>query len=427
MCILADHGLTVISRSSAMQYRKSKKPLRQIARELGVQGAVEGTVRRAGDQVRISAQLVDARSERPLWGRSYQRDLADVLSMQSDVALTIVGQIRLSLTPDVKARLTTPRKINPEAHEAYLRGRSNVSQYTRESFTRALEYFQRAIEIDPTYAEAYAGLSNTYYSLSSAWLPAAEAMPRARAAAAKALELDPQLASAHASLATVEAFYDWQWGDAEREFSRAIELNPSEPTAHQNYGNLLVIHRRFEEAERELQRAHEIDPLSPFISFYGLFPANLGRNYARAIAQGRKVAAEYPTFSFPHLILGQAYFFSGDRGRAMEEVDRAYELESNPCFLAWKAYMLAASGDRRPARQLLGRLQAMTETTYVQPYFFAIVHAGLGEKDLAFRWLDKAAEERAEELHFLQVDPALDSLRDDPRFARLLRQVGFAP
>ena len=419
-------GFNVISRSSAMRYRGSTKSVRQIARELGIQAVIEGSVMRVGDHVRISAQLVEARHEHNLWAQTYERGLADVLKLQSEVALTVAQQIRAQVSPDARERLTATKAVDPAAHEAYLKGRFRANQDNGPSY-QAIDYFQQAIAIDPGYAVAYAGLSDAYAGLSSIWMSPAEAMSKARAAAHRALELDPNLAAAHASLAYVLGFYDWKWPDAEAEFKRSIALNPGESIAHQNYGYLLTVNRRFDEAGRQVGRAHELDPLSPITSFVRLWPIYQSRHFDQTIIEAQKVVNDFPDFSLPHVVLGQARFFTGDREGALREFNIGYQMDHNLYFLAWQGYVRAVEGQRARADEVLERLKARSDTTYVQPYYMALVNVGLGDDTEALRWLSKGVDLRSEEVVFLQVDPALDPLRSDPRYSALLKRVGFAP
>jgi serine/threonine protein kinase/tetratricopeptide (TPR) repeat protein len=420
-------GFSVISRASSMRYRGSTKSVREIAHELGIQAVIEGSVMRVGNEVRISAELVEARHEHNLWAQTYQRNLADVLKLQSEVALTVAQQIRAQISPVVRTRLALTKPVDPAAHEAYLKGRFKANQDDKLSFSQSIVYFQQALAIDPTYAVAYAGLSSAYAGESSIWTPAAEAMPKAREAARHALELDPGLAAAHASLAYVLGFYDWRWSESEAEFKRAIELDPGEATAHQNYGYLLTVNRRFDEARREVNLAHDLDPLSPMSSYLRLFPIYEGRHYDEAIAESQKTIKDFPDFALPRLVLAQSLFMKGDRAGALRELNAGYGIDRNHNLLAWTGYVHAASGAREPALAALRELEAPNDSVYIQPYLLALVNVGLGEKDKALKWLERGVEARSEEVVFLNVDPAMDPLRTDPGYAELLKRVGFAP
>lgn len=382
---------------------------------------------RAGPDIRINAQLLDAGSQRTLWAQSYQRRVADILALQNEVALAVAEKVKAVISPRLRDRLAHSREVDPVAHEAYLKGRYHLSKNTAESARRAIEYFQSAIDADPTFAPAYSGLSDTYAQLSSAWLPAKEAMSRARGAAQRALELDPDLASAEASLGYVRAFYDWEWKEAESHFRRAIELNPSEPSAHATYAYFLVVQRRFEEAARALRRAHEIDPLSQVVAFMQLWPLFETRRYEQAIAAAEALIREHPEFGLPYLVLGQSRVLKGDYERGIRDLERGYEISRLAPFKAWVAFSWAKAGNRDRARAVYREVQRSSDTSYVQPYFFALMHAGLEEKDEAFSWLERAVEARSEELVFLALDPGMDALRSDPRFDVLVRRVGLEP
>ena len=418
-------ALKVISRTSVMRYKGTRKTLPEIARELHVDGILEGSVLRAGARVRISAELIEAAADRHLWTAQYERQSDDVIALQNDVAKAVAERIRVALKPAERARLASARSIDPTAHEAYLKGLFYSNQFSVEAIRRALAFFNQAIDADPTYAPAYAGLARAYTGLSSWDLPPAEAMPRARAAAVRALQLDSTLASAHAWLGNVDAFYDWDWAAGEREFRRAIELNPGDPDAHLNYGYLLVVNRRFAEAERELRRAREIDPLSAWIACVSLWPLYEGRRYDDAIAAAQRILEEDPRAANAQQILGQAWLMKGDSARALPALRRARELDSNANLVAFLGYSYAIAGNRAAALQVADSLRARVRTGYVQPYVWAVLYAGLGEREQAFRWLEKGIALRSEEMVFLQVDPAMDTLRSDPRFKALLKQVGF--
>jgi eukaryotic-like serine/threonine-protein kinase len=419
-------ALRIISRTSVMRFKGTSLALPDIARRLHVDGVIEGSVMRSGSRVRIAAELIEATSDRHLWADRYEREVGDVLALQNEVARAVAERIRVTLSPTEQARLARIRTVTPSAHEAYLRGLYCANQYTVDGFREAVTDFQRAIAADPTYAPAYAGLALAYAGTSSWAVPAAEAMPRARAAALKAIELDSTLASGHAWLGEVEAFYDWDWKAGEREIRKAIELNPSDPDAHLTYGYLLVVNRRFAEAERELKRAREIDPLSETIASVSLFPLYESRRYDEAAAAATQLIESSPDLPIPHQVLGQARLMKGDSVRALPEFRRALELEpSNPLLVGFLGNAYAATGNRAAALALLDTLRMRATRGYVQPYAYAVIYAGLRDHERTFHWLEQCIALRSEEIVFLQVDPAMDAMRPDPRFAPLLRRVGF--
>ena len=338
-------ALRVISRSSAMHYKGTKMPLRDIARELRVDLVVEGSVGRSGELVKISAQLIDALKDRHIWAQSYERTGSNVLALQNDVARAIVENVSVRVTPKERERLKRAKAVDPAAHQAYLKGRFAFSQVSGEAFREAVDHFQQAIQIDPGYAPAYAGLADAYSLLSGNYLPTEVAMPRATNAAKKALELDPDLASAHAALGYIRMQYEWDWAGAESELRRALEVNPGEAGALRNYGVLLVSLGRFDEATRQLEKAWQSDPLSPWVAATTLFPLFEGRQFARAEAEARRLRDADPKVFLPHLILGQALLFQGQHAAAIAEIQEAIRLDStSPYSLGWLGYAYGVSG-----------------------------------------------------------------------------------
>jgi TolB-like protein/cytochrome c-type biogenesis protein CcmH/NrfG/predicted Ser/Thr protein kinase len=422
-------SLRVISRTSVMRYKGTDKPLPQIARELNVDALVEGSVLRAGDRIRITAQLIGAVPERHLWARSYERDLRDALSLQGEVARTIASEVKANVTPDVQARLARARPVNPEAHQLYLLGRFYWNKRTEEGFKKAIDYFQRAIEIDPGYAPAYAGLADSYILLSNGGiLPAKEGIPKGKAAAQKALEIDESLAEAHTSLAFARTEYDWDWAGAEREFKRAIELNPNYATAHHWYGDYLSDMRRHAEAIAELQRAQQLDPLSPQISgcLGGRYYA--ARQYQEAIRRLQNAVSLFPDSISAHAWLGAAYRANGMYPEAIDTYQKMRSLSgASTAEVAALGQAYAKGGIRGYDLWELQRLREESRHRYVKPAAFAFAYAALGEKDQAFSYLEKAYENRDSELTRLQTNPRLDPLRSDPRFQDLLRRMNFPP
>jgi TolB-like protein/DNA-binding winged helix-turn-helix (wHTH) protein/Tfp pilus assembly protein PilF len=424
--------LGVIARTSAMKYRNTDKGVGQIGRELAVDYVLEGSVRREGNRVRVSAQLIQVKDQTHLWADSYERDLRDVLVLQSDVARAIAREIEIKLTPQQQARHAGTRPIDPEAYELYLQGRYFWNKRTEEGFKKAIEYFTAAIRKDANYGQAYAGLADSYAllgSIASTTLPRREAMPKARAAALKALELDDTLAEAHTSLAFVRMHYDWDWPGAEREFARAIGLNPGYATAHHWYAYDLVARGRTDEALREVRRAQEIDPLSTIIS------ADLGEIlcYARrddeAIEQARRTLKADPNFVLAHRVLAWAYQRKHMYAESIAVLERASTLPgaTSAGVLPFLGHVYAMAGQRDDARKVLGQLERKSRERCGEGFGLVAVYAGLGDKDQAFACLEKAYQEREGTLILLNVLPPLDPLRSDPRFADLLRRVGLPP
>ena len=419
-------SLRIISRTSSMEYKGTHKALSQIARDLNVDSVVEGTVLRSGDRVRITAELVQVATDRHLWAETYESQLGDILTLQSHVASAIVNEIRVKLTPEDQVRLATTRPVSTQSYENYLKGRYYWNKRSQEGLTKAIDYFQLAIEKDPNYALAYAGLADCYSIIGSAivgTVPASGAAPKARAAALKSLELDETLAEAHTSLATVRFNYDWDWNAAASGFRRAVELNPSYATAYQRNSLYLISMGRTSESIAEMNRAHDLDPLSISMNFSLGWRLYMAREYDQAIEQLRNTIDMDPAFVLPHLVLGQAYEQKKAYDQAITELRRATELSlSSPPALAALARTFAVSGRITEARNLLEQLQ-QSKRQYVSPFYVAIVYAGLGENERALDWLEKAYADHSNAIVFLKVDPQLDTLRSNPRFHELQRKL----
>lgn len=420
-------ALRVSSYTSVSQYKTTSKPLPQVAQELQVDGIVEGSVLRSGDQVRITAQLIYAPRDQHLWAEEYQRYLRDVLYLQREVARDIAEQVRVTLTPNERTRLATAGAVDPVAYESYLRGRSFWNQRSEASLLKAIDQFNKAIEADPGYAPAYSGLADCYTTLGYlSYLDPLDAFPRARDAAGKALELDPSLAEAHASLAYYNLYHAWNWTEAENEFKKAIELNPNYATAHDWYSYYLTAMGRFDEAWKEVNRAHELDPLSVTISTDIGFNHYYRRSYDEAINQLRATLVISPKFPLAHLWLGRAYQQKKMYSEAIDEFNKTdAALPGWVVTIAGMGHAYGEWGHQAEAKQVLVRLNQMTREKYVTPYGVALVYAGLGDRDQAFAWLNKAVAGRSHWLVWLNRDPRFDRLRSDPRFDDLKKRVGL--
>jgi TolB-like protein/DNA-binding winged helix-turn-helix (wHTH) protein/Tfp pilus assembly protein PilF len=420
-------ALRVISRTSVMHYKGTTKTLPQVARELNADVVLEGTVQRSGDQVRIRAQLIYAASDRHLWAESYEGSLRDVLDLQNKVATEITRQIKIQVTPEEKTRLASARPVNLEAHEAYLKGRFYLNQRTEKGFQQSVRYFYEATQKDPNYPLGYAGLADSYILLGEySLLPAKEAFAKARAATTKALELDDSLAEAHNALAAVKVDYDWDWSGAEREFRRAIELNPGYATAHQWYAELLSQIGRHEEALAEIKLAEQLDPFSLIINVvHGDALRSAGR-YDMAIEQLQKTLEIDPNFAHAHFHLGMTYLLKGALADAIAEFQKAVSLSPNVTdYKGGLGYAYAVAGERAEARKLLEELKARSKQSYVPSFYIAGIYAGLGEKDQAIANLEKAYEQREQGLAVMKREPMFDPLRSDARFQELLRRMNL--
>jgi TolB-like protein/DNA-binding winged helix-turn-helix (wHTH) protein/Flp pilus assembly protein TadD len=419
--------LRVISRSSVMMYKVTRKPLPQIARELNVDGVVEGTVLRAGDRVRITAQLIEASSDRHLWAQSYEGELRNTLALQNEVARAVADQIRIKLSSQEQIALKRVRNVNAEAYEAYLKGRFFWNKRTGEGLRKAVEYFNEAIDKDPNYAQAYSGLADSY-ALMGDWeygiLSPKEAFPKARAAATKALVLDNSLGEAHTSLAFSLDLFDWDWDSAEREYTRALQLSPGYATAHQWYASHLAVLGRNEEAIVELKKAASLDPLSLIISADTADILLVAHRFDESIKESGKTIEMDPRFPVAHFQLGQAYAQKRNFERSIEEIQKAIGFSGgNITFTSNLAYIYAMSGEKKKAMDLLAGLMNPSGHGFSNASEIALVYVGLGDNDQAMIWLEKGFDQRFNPSILRR--PCFDPLRSDPRFQDLMRRIGL--
>ena len=422
-------ALRVVSRTSAMRFKGVRRPLPEIARELGVDAIVEGSVLRAGNRVRISAQLIEAATDRHLWAERYERDLADVLGIQSEVAQAIAREIQVQLTQQEHAWLARARRVVPEAHEAYLKGRHLWNQRTNQALEQALEFFNRAIELDPTYAPAFSGLADCHNLLGeNNRHPPSVAFPRAQAAALKALALDPDLAEAHTSLAAAMVARDWDWPGADREYERAIELDRGYATAHQWYGTLLVLLGRTEEGIGHALEAVRLDPLS-FILYDSAGEAlYYARHFEEATEMYHRALELAPSFGQIHMDLGRSLELEGRYDDSIAEYRRGIEMLGGDARRSTGlACVYAAAGRNEESRKILAAMKTHAARDLMPPYALASVHARLGETDAAFEALERGYQIRDRAMVYLNVNPRFDSLRGDPRFQDLVRRMRLAP
>ena len=422
-------ALRVISRTSVMRYKGTRRPLPEIARELNVDAIVEGTVLRSHGRVRIGTQLIHAATDTHLWSKQYETDLRDVLALQSDVARSIADGIQLQLSPQQKSRLAGSRPVDPVAYETFLKGRHLWYRRSPDALKKAVEYLQQAITLDPSHALAHAGLADAYVSMG--WdlfglsLPS-ENYPKARDAAQRALEIDPNCAEAHAALGCVTAQFDWDWSAGERGFRRAIDLKPQYGPVHIWYSHLLRAMGRTEESLAESRRALECDPMGLVLNMHMGWHLVYSRQYEKAVEQCLKTLELDPTFILAHVFLGQAYEQMGAFSSAVAEFEKAVELSSrHPAYLADLGHGYAVAGRRADAEKILDELTAVSAQRYVAARSFAEVHIGMNDLDSALAWLDKAFDRRNGWLMHIRENPRYDRLRGDPRYVDLVRRMNF--
>ena len=421
--------LKIVSRTSAMRYKRTKKSLPEIARELHVDAVVEGAVMWVCGRVRISAQLIDAPTDHHLWAASYERDLKDVLSLQEEVTRAIVSEISVNLTAHEQARLANTRPTDPEAYRLYLKGRFYWYKLTPQAMQKAIEYFQQALEKDPAYAPAYAGLADTYNTLAFFTVfPPREVVPKAKAAAVKALEIDANLAEAHVSLGWAGFTYDLDWPAAGKHFERALVLNPAYPVAHSFYSLYLGALGRSEEGLTEAKRALDLDPVSPAVLHYVVVQLYMARRFDEAIEQCKKTMELDSSFTPAHRVLAEVYAAKGMYCESLAEYEKYATLSGgSPGSTAFVGYAHARLGQNKQAVRVLDQLGVASKQRYVPALSFAVVYVGLGEHDQAFLWLEKAYDERTNSLAYLKVQATWDPLRSDPRFTDLLCRIGLSP
>jgi serine/threonine-protein kinase len=423
-------NVKVIARGSAFRYKGRNADPMTAGHELGVRAVVTGRLLQRGDNLTVSAELMDIRDNKQLWGEQYERKVSDLLSVQREIASEISSSLRLKLSGPEQSRVTKRYTDNPEAYQLYLKGRFYWNKRTEEGVRKGTEYFQQAIEKDPTYALAYTGIADCYSLLGLhidvGSLSPHEAAPKAKAAAMKALEMDNDLSEANTSLAFVRLNYDWDWSGAEAEFRRGIELNPNSANAHHWYSHYLIAMGRIEESLTESKRALELDPLSLIMN------THLGWHYMNAhqpdlaIEQFKKVIEMDPNYGLPHWYIAQAYEEKGKYSEAESELRRAEDLlKDNVMLIADTGHLFAALGKKDQALKVIDELKGLSKQRYVSSYHVSLIYIELGEKDPAFEWLDKAYAERSDLLVYLKVDPRVDSLRSDVRFTDLVKRVGL--
>lgn len=427
---LGSTGQMAVRPTSAVRnYAGAQQDSAQIGRDLRVGAVLEGSLQRAGERLRLTVQLVSVRDEMPIWAEKFDLYFTDIFEVQDAIAEQVAGALVLRLSGEERARLTKRHTESAEAYQAYLKGRYFWNKRNAEGHHKAIELFNLAIEHDPAYALAYAGLGDAYNTM-AVWgeIPSRESAPRAKAAAIKALELDKTLAEAHASLGYTITHYDWDWAGGERSYKRALELNPNYATAHQWYAKLLVAMERFDEAHVEMQLAQQLDPLSLMVNTAVVGPYLYSRQYDRAIEYLRRVLDLDPNFIPALFTIGESYMWKGMFDEAIAARQKVLDMSSqHPFALAGVASAYARAGRMAEARTALARLLEIANRSHVSTYSLATIYANLGEADRAFHWLEVSYQERDGHLVDLNVEPCFDSLRLNPRFIDLLRRVGLTP
>ncbi len=420
-------NLNVKARSSVFRYKGKEIDAAIVGKELGVQAILNGRVVERGDGLTLYLELVDAQTGNRIWGDQYNRKTSDLISLQSEIARDVSQKLKTKLSGADEKKLSKNYTENVEAYQVYLKGRYHVFKLTIPEVQKSITYFQKAIEIDPTYALAYAGLSDAYRSLALAGeMDPNETLPKSKAAANKAIEIDNDLAEAHTALGVSLFWYDWNWSGAEDQYKRAIELNPNSSVAHLFYSHLLSNIGRHDEALTEVKRARELDPLSAFVSaLEGQFLLHAGRT-DEALDRLRQASELDPNFYFPHQFAASAYIERGMYGEAATEARRAKELAPNQTVSrSFGAYALAKLGKRDEAQAMLGELLKLSTEGFVPPSHIALIYHGLGETDQALSWLEKGYEQRDPKMAFLKVEPKWNTLRAHPRFQELMKKMGF--
>jgi adenylate cyclase len=420
-------GLKVIARTSVMQFKNSETPIPEIARLLGVANVVEGSIRKSGNRIRVTAQLIKADDGFHLWANDYDRELKDIFGVQDDVSKAIVAALKLNLSAEQSSSIAKRHTENAEAYQLYLKGRFYWNKRTEEGMKKAIEYYQQAIGKDPVYALAYAGLAESYGILGYYnWLAPKEAFPRARAAAIKALEIDSALGEGHTAMAIVERDFGWNWANADKEFKRALALNPGYSITHLWYANFFNVLELHDDALAEMNKAVEIDPLSLVINADKGRTLYFARRYDESLEQLNRTLDLDPSFGLAHIWMGQVYEQKNMYENAISAYQKGLSLSDGSTYaMAKLAHAFAMAGKKNEAQKLLDQLETMSSQKYVSAFDIGVIYAGLGEKDRAFAWLEKAYEERSHWLSFLKVDPTLDPLRADARFTILLKRMGL--
>jgi TolB-like protein/DNA-binding winged helix-turn-helix (wHTH) protein/Flp pilus assembly protein TadD len=420
--------LGVIARSSVMGYKREDKRLDQVGRELSVQYVLEGSFRRTADRLRITVQLIRVKDQSHLWAEDYDRQPQDILSVQDDVAAVVAREIQLRLTPQQRSELSSVRVVNPEAHEAYLKGRFYWNKRTQEGFRESIKYFETAIAKDPTYAQPYSGLADAYILLAGyGFDPEKDAMPKAREAALQALKIDDRMAEAYTSLGLIALQYEWKWAEAENNYKHAIELDPNYSVAHHWYGAgyLGAIAGRTDEVIAELRKAQQLDPMSLGVAADLAAWLCRANKFDEGMSRFQEILKVDPDFVQAHYGLSQAYELRGMYAQALAEVEKIRPQDATGYVTAQVGRIYAEQGKTREAHAIIDQLRRLAQQRYLDTGNIAVIYLALGEKDSAFLWLQKAYEQRSSQLDGLKTSWYYDSVRSDPRYAELVKRVGI--
>jgi TolB-like protein len=421
-------NLKVSPRSSVFHYKGQQSDAIKVGNELRVNAVLSGRIIQRGEQITISTELTDVRYNKVLWGEQYDRKMSELLATQREIAGEIAAKLKLKISGEDQRLANKHYTESNEAYQSYLKGRFYWNKRTRDGYSKAIEYFKAAIENDPSFALAYAGLADSYNIMSSYGISSPkESFPLGKAAAMKALELDENLAEAHTSMAYVKYQYEWDWAGGEREFKRAIELNPNYPTAHHWYGLALANMGRLDEAFREMKRAQELDPLSVVIIASTGWVFYQAQRYDEAIAQYQKSLDMDQNFARSHWGIAEPYDLQGKYDKAIAELERARQLEDSPLARAMLAHAYVRAGRKSEAQKILNDLNQQKRAKYIDSYHLATIYAALGNKEQALQSLEDAFSDRSSWIVWIRLEPKFDSLRSDPRYASLMRRVGVSP
>jgi serine/threonine-protein kinase len=421
--------LKIISRTSVMRYKQTTKSLPEIADELNVKAVIEGSVIRAGDQVRITAQLIEAGTERHLWADSYDRSIADVLMLQREIALSIAERIKVVLSPEEEKRLAVADSVDPEAHENYLKGLHHLRKDTETGILQGIQYYNQSIELSPAYALAHAGLADAYQRLTgNGYISAQEGYPKALASVQRALELEPELNEAHLALARIKFVLEWDWEGAEREFLKVLKQNPNSARGHERFAIFLTMMGRFEESTKHILRARELDPLSDWINNNVGWIYYLQRKYDDSLIEYQNTLEMFPNFSMSHRELAAVYALTGKPEQAIKSAITAVNLSNNDLTnIAYLGMIYALTGESDKARKIITQMQERSKIKAIPLFEMGMAFHALGDNDMAFHYLEQSLNDKSSWTFQIKVDPVSDKLRSDPRYESLLRKMGLEP